>query len=174
MFPRMGRRYAAVAVGVVAACLVVAALAANGASPSHSRQPPAPTLETLGVTQSATLVSYCWSYQDRPGTTACVDGSLAHPPHVLRWRPRTPVRLDLHLPAHDVGVEAIHPAGQHGRVTHVQIRLRRVDSSERRWVFYVPPATKDHTVLSVSATYAQGNAFAEISLRAAGRPSSPG
>lgn len=177
----MRRRYITVAavVGLVAGCAVAAALAAGGSSgPPRSTHPPRPTLRALGVTRSAILVSYCWSYRTKSGGTVgqCADGSLASPPpETLQWRPGAPVRLDLHLPARDVRVDASYqPSGRHARDTQVRIHLRRVDSAGRRWVFYVPRATKDHTDLLISATFVQGDVFAEIGLRKGTGPSTSG
>src|SRR5689334_11013625 len=94
-------------VGLTAGCLVAGALAAGSPRPyPTSAHPPQPTLITLGVTRSATLVSWCWSHRTKTGGTVgvCADGSPARPPHQLGWRPHVPVRLDLHLPAHHVAL----------------------------------------------------------------------
>lgn len=175
MARKMRRRYITLAASAVfvAAGGVAAAVAASGASPSRaaparwSRRPPQPRLTTLGVTRSAVLVSYCWAYRDRPGTSVCADGSLAGAPPTLRWRPRALVRLDLLLPAHDVGVVASHQSSaRDGRVTRTRLDLHRVDSAGAQWVFQIPAATKDNTDVLISATFAQGDIFAEVGLRA--------
>jgi hypothetical protein len=165
-------------IGTLAGCAVATALPGSGSSPSpRSTHPPRPSLRTLGVTQAATLVSYCWSYRTKGGggVGQCVDGTLANPAQTLRWRPRVPVRLDLHLPAHGVRVDAYRqPSGPRARDTRVRIHLHRVDSAGRRWVFYVPPATKDHTDLAISAIFTRGDVFAEIGLRKAKGPPASG
>jgi len=166
----MRRRHLAIAasLGLLAAGMSVApGQAANRSGSSAPRKhPPRPTLRTLGVARSASTVSYCWTYPTGSGRAVgiCADGSLADPPPTtLRWRPRVPVHLDLHLPAHDVEVDTYRQRS--GRHTQVPVHLRRVDSSGRRWVFYVPRATRDHTDLLISATFARGDVLAAIGLR---------
>lgn len=70
--------------GLAGGCLVAGALAAGSPRPyPTSAHPPQPILITLGVTRSATLVSWCWSHRIKTGGTVgvCADGSLARPPH---------------------------------------------------------------------------------------------
>jgi hypothetical protein len=154
---------------VVAGALLVA-VATGGASSSPSsrwtRDPPRPSLTTLGATRFAIPVSYCWAYPDRPGTSACADGSIVRLPDALRWRPRVPVRLDLRLPAHDVVIVASpYSARRHGRVTQTRLHPRRIDATGRRWVFEIPASTRDNTYLLISASFAQGDSSAEIGLK---------
>ena len=77
---------------------------AVSAASSAGARPPAPLVSTLGVSSSATLVSYCWT-QTRPGgggVGECADGVAGHPDHTLPWRLGTAVAIDLRLPAHGV------------------------------------------------------------------------
>jgi hypothetical protein len=165
----MRRRYLATTavVGLLAGGTTLAAGQATGRSSSSApgKHPPRPTLRTLGASRSASLVSYCWTYPSGDGGSAgeCADGSLADlPPTTLRWRPRATVHLNLHLPAHDIEVDTYRQGS--GGPSQVPIHLHRVDSSGRRWVFHVPRATKDHTDLLISATFARGDVFAAIGL----------
>jgi hypothetical protein len=152
--------------------MILAAAGAGGSPVAPSRwssRPPQPSLTTLGVTRTAVLVSYCWADRGRPETTACADGSLARVPVTLPWRPRAEVRLDLHLPAHDVDVVASHQSvGRGGRVIQTRLHLRTMDSAGRRWAFQIPPRTRVGTDLLVSAHFAQGDVFAAVALEAAG------
>lgn len=128
---------------------------------------PVPLISTLGVTRSATLVSYCWT-RSRPGGTAigmCADGTLGHAAHTLRWRPGAPIIIDLRLPGHGVSVQASQiattaPAMHDVRAVHV----RPFNRSGRRVIRLPVGAQRDNDLL-VSATFAQGDVTADIGLQ---------
>jgi hypothetical protein len=115
---------AGVVVGVGPA--VVAAIAAGGSGRGHAARasgaarvaraetiaqkpgPPSPRVRTLGITRSATLVSYCWTEHagHGAGSGVCADGVPGHPAHTLRWRDGATIDVDLRLPAHGVQIQA--------------------------------------------------------------------
>ncbi len=116
--------------------------------------PPTPRLSTLGVTRSASLVSYCWT-RHLPGGTA----------HTLRWRPGVKVRLDLRLPAHGVQIQAARFTSAGSRPSHlVQLKITRIDARGRRWMFRLPRRAKHATDLLISARFANGDIEADLGL----------
>lgn len=160
---------------VVAAAAILGLITTEVTGSSHSvaevtavsARPPQPTLTTLDVTRSASVVSYCWSSPQPQGGTigACADGTAGHAARTLRWRPRAPLRLDLHLPARAVRVDAAkHPERAQSVRDLIHIRLHRVDRAGRRWLFYLTPTTKGDTDLLISAWFARGDIEADIGL----------
>lgn len=152
---------------------LVAQLKRLTASPSSTTgtRPPAPLISTLGAGRSATLVSYCWS-QRRPGgdqVGTCADGVPGHPAHTLRWRPHAPIIIDLRLPAHDVHVQATRIMGFARPMRHaLTVHPRRIGQSSRRWLVHLPVvATRDND-LSISASFANGDVFADVGLHRSG------
>jgi hypothetical protein len=149
------------------ACLLVLALvpaataaaSAAVAPPPPAGGPPAPRLTTLGVTRTATLVSYCWGGM-------CADGVAGQPDHVLRWRAGGTVRLDLRLPARDVSVKAerIVTPGAASRGV-VALHARRLDGTGRRWALRIPSRAGRATDLLISARFAGGDILADLGLR---------
>jgi hypothetical protein len=69
-----------------------------------------------------------------------------------------------------VAVDTFHQSPG-GHPTQVRLRLHRSDRSGRRWTFHVPPGTKRGSDLVISASFAKGDAFAEIGLRRRDRQS---
>jgi hypothetical protein len=149
------------------ACLLVLALvpaataasSAAAAAPSPAADPPVPRLTTLGVTRTATLVSYCWGGR-------CSDGPGGQSDHILRWRAGATVRLDLRLPAHDVSVEAeriVTPGAAPRGV--VALHARPLDGTGRRWAFRIPSRASRATDLFISAYFAGGDILADVGLR---------
>jgi hypothetical protein len=128
-------------------------------------------VSTLGVTRSATLVSYCWSEHLAGGLDVgrCADGNPGHAAHTLRWRPGARVGVDLRLPAHDVRIEAVRIAGRPGRRPGQVVRLHaaRVDSVGRRWAVRLPQRASNDTDLLISAQFADGDVEADLGLRRA-------
>jgi hypothetical protein len=134
---------------------------------STRSSPPAPLVRTLGVSRSATLVSYCWT-QARPSgdIQACADGVAGRPAHTLRWRPGDAAAIDLRLPAHGVTFHAqrfASVASPAGRL--FTVRARRVDRSGRHWIIHVPVRAARATDLLIFASFANGNVFADLELK---------
>ncbi len=129
--------------------------------------PPTPRLSTLGVTRSASLVSYCWT-RHLPGGTeegACIDGVPGAPAHTLSWRPGVKVRLDLRLPVHGVQIQAARFTSAGSRPSHlVQLKITRIDARGRRWMFRLPRRAKHATDLLISARFANGDIEADLGL----------
>jgi hypothetical protein len=131
-------------------------------------------VSTLGVTRSATFVSYCWSEHLAGGSDVgrCADGNLGHPAHALRWRPGARVGVDLRLLAHDVQIQAVRIAGRPGRPGRrpgqvVRLHAVRVDSVGRRWAVRLPQRASNDTDLLISAQFAAGDVEADLGLRRA-------
>jgi hypothetical protein len=135
-------------------------------------RPPAPLVSTLGVSRSATIVSYCWT-RARPGggrVGECADGMAGHPDHTLRWRPGAAVSIDLRLPAHGVTFQTqriSRPGRPPVHFPPLSIRARRVDRAGRRWSIRLPARSRRDTDLLIAATFANGDVFADLGLRPA-------
>jgi hypothetical protein len=134
----------------------------------HAVRPPAPLVSTLGAIREATLFGYCWQ-QARPGgggDGVCADGAPGRPAHTLRWRPGTAVTVELHLPAHDVQIDAARIGG-FGRPTRdvVHLHARRVDRAGRRWLIRLPKRAGRDTDLLISARFANGDLGADLGLQ---------
>ena len=142
-----------------------------GAAEIHDRamHPPVPRVSTLGVTRSATLVSYCWTHHlaDGEALGTCADGTPGHSAHPLRWRPGVDIRVDLRLPAHGVQIQAMRITGHiDGRPTHiVGLKVLRVDPSGDRWVFRLPRRAASDTDLLISGFFANGDVEADLGIR---------
>jgi hypothetical protein len=137
---------------------------------SARTRPPAPVVSTLGVSRSATIVSYCWT-QARPGGAGvggCADGTADHPDHRLRWRPGATVTIDLRLPAHGVTfqTERISSPGRPPGHT-LTVSARRVDRAGRQWIIRLPARAERDTDLLIFATFANGDVFADLGLQPA-------
>src|SRR5437763_16470016 len=151
------------------------ALAAMFDGSSHvvrSRQhPPVPRVSTLGVTRSATLVSYCWAVEHgNRASGICADGTLGTPAHTLRWRHGVKLVADLRLPAHDVQIQAVRLDGQGGQPSHViDLKVKAADQAGRRWAFRLPRRAVRDNALLISANFAQGDEFAELGIRPAAK-----
>jgi hypothetical protein len=158
----------------ISALPTTAAVARRGAEPlarmTSAARPPIPRVSTLGVTRSATLVSYCWTRHLPGGTNAgaCADGQPGAPANTIRWRPGVKVRLDLRLPAHGVQIQAARFSSAGSRPSRlVQLKITRIDPSGRRWMFRLPRRAKHATDLLISARFANGDIEAELGLRRA-------
>jgi hypothetical protein len=147
-----------------------------GRSGHHRPRPPVPRVSTLGVTRSATLVSYCWSEHVAGGGASgtCVDGIPGHPAHTLDWRPSAKLRVDLRLPAHDVQIQAVRitsgiggrPSGIGGRPSHVvRLHVARVDRAGRLWTVRLPQRSASDTDLMISAFFTDGDIEADLGIR---------
>jgi hypothetical protein len=135
--------------------------------PSPAGRPPEPLVSTLGVSRSATLVSYCWQVTGRGSSRGeCADGAPGSPAHILRWRAGASVSIDLYLPAHGVQIEAARIGGFGRAVRHViHLRPRRVDRAGRRWVIRLPRRAEDDTDLLITARFVNGDLGADVGLR---------
>jgi hypothetical protein len=157
---------AAIAFGEAGGSRPVAVSAAMAAR----TRPPAPLVSTLGVSRSATVVSYCWT-QTRPGggrVGQCADGIAGHPDHTLRWRPGAAVSVDLRLPAHGVTFQTQRISDPGRAPVHfhpLTIRARRVDRAGRHWSIRLPTRSKRDTDLLIAATLANGDVFADLGLQ---------
>jgi hypothetical protein len=131
-------------------------------------RPPMPRVSALGVTRSATLVSYCWT-QKLPGGAArgaCADGTPGHPAHTLQWEPGALVRVDLGLAAHDVHIQAARFGEVGGRSSHsIHVRITGIDASRRRWTLRLPRRAERDTDLLISAQFANGDVEADVGIR---------
>jgi hypothetical protein len=134
---------------------------------SPQLRPPAPLVSTLGITRSATLVSYCWM-QTLPGgggRGVCADGMLGRAVHTLRWQPGRAVLIDLRLPAHDVQVEAARITDPGRPARHVlALRTRRTDRTGRRWITHLPASATSDTDLVISARFENGDLTADLGI----------
>lgn len=140
-------------------------------------RPPTPQVSTLGVTGSATLVSYCWT-ETLPGgggRGVCADGAPGRPAHTLPWRPGATIRIDLRLPAHDVQVQAIRITGGFGGRQSDVVRLSvvRVDRAGQSWSVRLPRRAARDSDLLISARFANGDVTADLGLVAAQAPQRP-
>jgi hypothetical protein len=164
-------------VALVSAASVVAQAAAGGSGSAGSRHaPPAPRVSTLGITRSADLVSYCWSYSSGAGTHTgvCADGAAGRPTHTLRWRPDRKIVVDFRIAAHDVGIQAVKQKGQGVRPQDViQVHVSAADSSGKRWLFRLPRSVRSENLLLIGARFAHGDADAELGIRRARASSTP-
>jgi hypothetical protein len=144
-------------------------LAKTGATSQHREtHPPMPRVNTLGVTRSASLVSYCWS-QTLPGggsRGACADGRPGHPAQTLQWEPGARVRVDLGIAAHDVQIQAARFGDVGARPSHIiHLRITGIDSSGRRWTLRLPRRAKRDTDLLIFAQFANGDVEADLGMR---------
>jgi hypothetical protein len=141
---------------------------AGTTSGHRATRPPTPRVSTLGVTRSATLVSYCWT-QNFPGGVshgACADGIPGHPTHTLLWEPGAQIRADLGVAAHDVNVQAARFGAAGGRPSHIiHIRITGMDAGGRRWTFRLPTRAKRDTDLLISGQFANGDVEADLGIR---------
>jgi hypothetical protein len=121
-------------------------------------------VSTLGVTRSASLVSYCWTDQLR-GQGTCADGTPGHPAHTLRWQPGAKVRVDLRLPAHHVQIQAARFASVGSRPDHIiQLKITRINTSRRWWMLRLPRRATRDTELLIFAFFANGDVEAELGI----------
>ena len=144
--------------------------AADATPAARETHPPTPRVSTLGVTRSATLVSYCWTHKLPAGGSqgVCADGTLVHPAHTLRWEPGARVRVDLGLAAHDVEIQAVRleaAGGRHSLSHIIRLRIAGIDASGRRWKLRLPRRAKTDTELLISARFANGDVEADLGLR---------
>jgi hypothetical protein len=146
------------------AWLLVLALAPAATAASPDARPPAPRLTTLGVTRSATLVSYCWP--QGANSQMCADGVAGRPAHILRWRAGAAIRLDLRLPARSVRVDAARIAEAGGPLRgQVHLHPRRLDGTGRRWELRIPRRAGRVTDLLIFARFEHGDFLADLGLR---------
>lgn len=141
-------------------------LATVAATPKRNGRPPIPRVSTLGASRMATLISYCWTVQMPGGgeSGTCADGNPGHPAHVLRWRPRTKIRVDLRLAAHEVRVQAAQI--KRGRFRHVlDVRALPSDPGRRWWTLRLPRLAGRDTDLLISAFFADGDIDADLGIR---------
>ena len=143
---------------------------AVSAATSARTRPPTPFVSTLGVSRTATIVSYCWT-QTRPGggvVGECADGVAGHPDRTLRWRPDAAIAIDLRLPAHGVTFQTERFSSPGRPPDHpLVVRARRVDRAGRHWIIRLPARAERDTDLLIFATFANGDVFADLGLRPA-------
>ncbi len=131
-------------------------------------RPPMPRVSTLGVSRSATLVSYCWT-EPLPGgggRGACADGMPGRPAHVMRWRPGVRLRVDLRLPARKLHIQVAR-FGRAGKRSGPVFDVRgvRLDASGRRWTLSLPRKAQRDTDLLISAYFGRGDVEADLGIR---------
>ncbi len=156
--------------GVVAPPLITQLdrLTASAPLDDQAVHPPTPRVSTLGESHSTTLDSYCWTERlaGGGGRGVCADGAPGHPAQILRWRPGATSRVELHLPAHTVQVQAVRITGGFGgRQSHVvPLDVARVDGAADTWTFRLSERSARDTDLLIFASFANGDICAELGL----------
>lgn len=144
--------------------LVLTATGCASGHASNAPQPPRPRLTSRGVQRHASLVTYCWAVRQSNGSSngTCAAGRPLPTRQKLSWQPQSPITLDLTLAAKDVQVQLANKATRPRHPTTID--LRRLDATGRRWTFSLTRADRSARVLFVSAQFAQGDIYAELSL----------
>jgi hypothetical protein len=91
-----------------------------------------------------------------------VDGIPRPSRQKLIWRPHSQIILDLALPASHVQVNVATNAGQPRESSSVH--LHRIDATGRRWSFSLAKTDSSAAALFISARFAEGDIYAELSL----------
>src|SRR5262249_9157554 len=153
-----------VAAAVLLSLSVGAAPAVSGPE-AGSTHPPMPRVTSLGVTRSATMLSYCWwQTSGNYGSGSCTGVLGLRAAHSLRWRLGANIRVDLRRPTHDVEMQAARRTVR-GEEGVIHLNIVRKDPAGQHWALPLPGRAARDTDLMISASFAHGDIQADLGIR---------